>query len=243
MEKTTEHPTILDQKGQLSIPIISSSEKYKSLEQLYEKAMSELDAFFELNWTNDRPRLIVVRDRETIDQLKGYETKEWLRAWIDNGDVYILDKDRLAKERFHGYLDEKQLNDEYFKLIKHELAHLFSQRLAGSSNSEPHRDAGPLWLWEGISIYLAGQISDMKTNLSTFLEYYNKSGDSMYTEGGLAVKYLVENHGKDKLLELIRSMNTINSEDEFKKTFKQIYGFELDYSSFTNTDKTLTKKN
>ncbi len=139
----------------------------------------------------------------------------------------------------HKYSDE-----EYFRLIKHELAHVLSSNLS-DANSELDRNSrslGPCWLWEGVSVYLAGQIFDENIKLHSFLEYYDKFGPGVYAEGGIAVKYLVEKHGKAKLLALIKSMKDVKSEDEFKKLFKRIYGFELEYRNFTNTDSVQQKE-
>jgi hypothetical protein len=221
MERTIEHPTILAIRKDETLAI--SSGKYEFMEGLYEKAMGELHDFFGLNWARNRPRLFLVSDRETIDNLKGYKTEDWVVGWASNNndrDVYVLDKDNYTKESRHKYSDE-----EYFRLIKHELAHLFFRRVSGFK-SEPH------WLNDGVCTYLSGQIPDKEIRLHSFLEHYSKSGPSVYTEGGLAVKYLVEKYGKTKLLELIKSLKNVNSEDEFKKAFEKIYGFELDYSNF-----------
>jgi hypothetical protein len=146
-------------------------------------------------------------------------------GWVNNKDLYILDKDNYTKESKYKYSNER-----YFSLMKHELAHSCFQVISGSTKSEPD------WLWEGTATYLAGQINDKKTELSSFLKYYKKDMGSsvVYTEGGIAVKYLVEKHGKTKLLKLIRSLKGINSEKEFRKVFERIYGFELEYRNFTD---------
>lgn len=207
-----------------------SSRKDAFLEDSYKKAMKELDDFFRLNWTRNRPRLFIVKDRETIDKLRRAKTENWLVGWANwNKDVYLLDKADCAKESDHTYSDEG-----YFRLIKHELAHLFFQIVSGFKSEH---NIEPFWLSEGVSVYLSGQTYTKEIRLGSFIEDYKKNSASAYREGGLAVKYLVEKHGKTKLLTLIRSLKTIHSENEFKKTFKRIYGFELNYRNFANAGK------
>jgi hypothetical protein len=185
----------------------------------YEKAMNELDEFFEVNWTINKPRLFLVKDRQTINKLLGKKTEDWVVGFVNKGDVYMLDKDNYEKESCHKYSDE-----EYSRGIKHELTHSFFQVISGFKNK-------PDWLWEGIAIYLSKQyITKIKPKkFSEFLDHYEKSGPGVYKESGFVVKLLVEKFGKEKILKLIKSLKDINSKKEFEDMFKEIYGFELNY--------------
>ena len=187
----------------------------KSLEKIYDKSMKELDNFFGLNWKYNKPKLFLVRDRNTIDKLHGTKTENWIVGWVNNIDVFILDKNNYEKESCHKYSD-----DEYSRLIKHELAHAFAKVFSGIFN----KPIQPDWLWEGVAIYLSGQNKTKKKplQLKGFLQHYsNENKDSsVYNESGFAVEFLVKNYGKQRLLELIKSLKEINSEEEFIKKFK-----------------------
>ena len=194
--------------------------------------MKELDDFFSLNWKRNKPRIFLVKDRESINKLMGQKTQDWVVGWVNNTNVFILDKDTYEKESCHKYSEK-----EYFSLIKHELTHVFTQVYSGISN----RSIEPNWLWEGIAIYLSDQNKTKKkpNQLKEFLQHYsqdNKSS-SVYKESGFAVEFLVKNFGKQKLLKLIKSLKNINSKEKFAKKFKEIYGFELNYKNFQKPSK------
>jgi hypothetical protein len=42
---------------------------------------------------------------------------------------------------------------------------------------------------------------------------------------------LIKKYGKDHILQLIKSLWTISSKEEFFEKFKEIYGFELSYET------------
>lgn len=115
------------------------------LEKFYEDSMAELDSFFKLNWKRNRPNLILIPDRKTINALKGKETENWVVGWTEKTNIYLLSNENYEKESNHKYSDE-----EYRALIKHELTHCFSDIITGSNKK-------PVWLLEGISIFLSGQ--------------------------------------------------------------------------------------
>ncbi|MDD5191660.1 MAG: hypothetical protein PHH54_01935 [Candidatus Nanoarchaeia archaeon] len=193
----------------------------KKIEKDYEKAMTELDDFFELNWIVNKPRAFLVKDRQTIDKLLGKKTEDWVVGFVNKADVYILDKDNYEKESCHKYSDE-----EYSKTIKHELTHSFFQVISGFKNK-------PDWLWEGIAIYLSEQYKtkNKPKKFSEFLDYYEKGGSGVYKEAGFIVKLLVEKFGKERILKLIRALKDVNSKKEFEEKFRRIYGFELNYKN------------
>lgn len=198
--------------------------KDSKIDQFYEKAMQELDEFFELNWKRNIPNIILVDDRKTINLLYGKTTEDWLVAWVPFGkDIYLLNPNNYEKESSHKYSDET-----FFARIKHELVHCYVNVITNALHKKP------IWLLEGITVYLSGQ-NKFKTKpkkLKEFLKFYNKCGSDVYYESGFAVEFLVEKYGKTKILQLIKEMKNAKSEKEFKKLFKKIYGFELKYENF-----------
>lgn len=49
-----------------------------------------------------------------------------------------------------------------------------------------------------------------------------------YGEGGFVVELLISNFGKEKIIQLVKSLPELES-DKFGKKFMEIYGFELNY--------------
>jgi hypothetical protein len=196
--------------------------KNKKLSKAYEDSMEELDSFFELNWKYKRPNLIIVPDRKTIDALRGEKTEDWVVGWADGNAVYLLSDKNYEIESCHKYSDK-----EYFALLKHELAHCFSRIASNFAQS-------PVWLFEGISIFLSGQ-NELKAKpkkLENFIEFYDKSGKEVYRESGFAVEFLFKEYGKKSLINMLKKSKEAGSSEDFAKLFRSIYGFELAYENF-----------
>ncbi|MCX6787251.1 MAG: hypothetical protein NTY93_01860 [Candidatus Kaiserbacteria bacterium] len=195
---------------------------HPKLEEVYTKAMDELDSFFEISWTRNRPNIILVPDRKTISALRKQETEEWLVGWAgSNGDVYLLNDRNFEKESNHTYSDT-----EYFALLKHELAHCFTNIVS--------RNKKPTWLLEGIAIYLSGQTNHKPKleKFEKFLYFFDNGGKEVYTEAGFAVMFLIKKYGKRKLLTLLKSSEDIKSKEDFAHLFESLYGFALSYENF-----------
>jgi hypothetical protein len=211
--------------------IQSCDEKF--FEKIYNKSMKELEVFFGLHWTIKRPKIFFVKDRETINKFWEEKTQDLVVGWINFPDVFVLDKNNYESS-CHTYSD-----DEYFSLIKHELAHVFIRAHSGIFN----RPVEPDWLWEGVAVYLSGKNKAKKRplQLKEFLQLYSQDtkNSSFYKEleSGFAVEFLVENYGKQKLLNLIKSLKEIDSKEKFTKKFEEIYGFELNYKNFQKSSK------
>lgn len=191
----------------------------EKLDGFYEKAMTELGEFFGKNWIKNRPKCFLVKDRKTMDALHEEATEEWVVGTTNNrSDIYLLAPDAYEKDSCHNYSDE-----DFFMTIKHELAHcfwrLFSER------------GLPLWMNEGLAIYLSGKIDEEKIRggFSDFLKYYNTFGKGNYFESGFAVRLLIERFGKEKFLELLKKLDSVESEDEFHDLFERVYGFRIGY--------------
>ena len=198
------------------------------IERDYNQSMKELNEFFEIKWERNKPNIFLMKDRKTINEIRGKETENWIVGWVNNKDVYILDKENYEKESCHKYSDE-----EYSRLVKHELAHAFFQILSNNKSQ-------PDWLWEGIAMFVSKQNDSRMKNkplkFKEFLNYYNKKGNGVYKEAGFAVQFLFDKYGKEKLLKLIKSLKDIDSELKFKDKFEEIYGFNLDYKNFNTSN-------
>ncbi|MFW9880082.1 MAG: hypothetical protein ACFFG0_43965 [Candidatus Thorarchaeota archaeon] len=199
-----------------------NEKKDKFLEEIYHKSMKELDEFFKIGWIRNTPHIYIVPNRKIIDKLRREKTEDWLVAWAfaPSRIVYLLDRKNYEKESNHKYSKET-----FEKRVKHELSHMFISAYTGLFQLKP------LWLNEGVAIYLSGQNKFKKPvkEFSKFLESYDSYAKGIYHESGFFIEMLVEKFGKSKLLRLIKSLKEIKSEKEFNKKFKQIYGFDLNY--------------
>lgn len=204
----------------------------KLVKRTYGQSIKELGDFFGLNWKKNKPRIFLVKDRNSINKLRRQETQDWVAGWVNRGDVFILDKTNYEKESCHEYSDEG-----YSRLIKHELAHLFTQVYSGIFD----RPIEPDWLWEGIAIYLSGQNESKKRpgQFEEFLHHYSKDTryPGVYNESGFVVESLIRNFGKENFLNLIKRLKEINSEEGFIREFEMVYGFELNYKNFNQVAK------
>ena len=196
----------------------------KWLEKAYKQSMAELDEFFELNWQHNQPKLFVVKDRQAIDKIRNKKTPRWLVGWGGRWTgVYILDRNNFEKESDHTYTKER-----YSALLKHELAHCFTDILTSSYRK-------PVWLIEGIALYLSGQLKWYKrpVKFETFLKSFDKAEIGVYKEAGWVVKELIEKQGKEKLFDLLKQLKANNpDEKEFSKIFEKTYGFKPTLSNF-----------
>lgn len=199
--------------------------KDKLIEKAYREGMKEFNEFFGIGWKYNLPSICVLKNRKEIDLFR-YKSESWVVGFVGGNTIYVLDKKNIKKESNHKeYSDE-----EYAMLVKHELCHLFYGILSKRQSNKPR------WLAEGVSIYLSGQMKYKKLveKFVTFIDSYEKTNKGTYSEGGAAVKLLVEKFGKKKLLKLIFHLKEVSTEKAFFQLFKKVYGFDLSYKNFNN---------
>ena len=202
----------------------------KKVEEMYERAMKELEEFFEFEWKTVRPKLILIPNREVFDGMHYDEkTEDWVIGSTMNTNDFIgvLTPEGIEKDSSHKYSDES-----YYSLIKHELCHQFENKIRDSYH--------PLWLGEGLAEYASGQITKMKKPevFSNFIKYFDYEDGGIYQESTFAVWILIEEFGKKKFLEFLK-ISDVENEKEFNKIFKEFFGIELSYDWF---NKILEKK-
>ena len=58
-----------------------------------------------------------------------------------------------------------------------------------------------------MSIYLSGQLIEKRKpeKIEKCLEFRNTTGDEVYNEAGFVIQILIEKHGKEKILNLIKA--------------------------------------
>lgn len=191
--------------------------------KIFEECMEELGEFFKINWVKNRPSIIIFEDRKTLDELKGSKTDDWNVGFATNNKIYILDRNNFEKESCHKYSDK-----EYKKLLKHELVHLYYNIFSKGVHC-------PRWFNEGLAVFLSGQLEGKKIEkFKKFLRYFEKRGNNLYTEGGFAIKILIEKFGKEKIFELIKNISSLQTEERFNLKFKEIYGEKPSYKFFNS---------
>lgn len=196
----------------------------------YKKSLTELNKFFGFDWIHNIPLLFVVGNRLTFDKIENRKTEDWLVGLAINKNLFLLDRTKFDTEAKHSYSDEI-----YSYMIKHELCHLFFNKLADGYKK-------PKWLNEGVSIFLSGQnkFRQKPAEFKNFLDFYetysNKDG-SVYQESGFVLEFLIKKFGKRKLFNLIKPK--FKTKKEFTDCFRKIYGFTLNY---TNINKLYQQK-
>ncbi len=192
------------------------------IDKICNESVDDLNKFYELNWVHHLPVPIVVKDRKSIDILKGEKTEPWLVGWAHGNKIYILDRSNFEKESSHKYS-----SDMYYSLLKHEISHAFYSIISNGNTK-------PVWLCEGVAIFTSGQIKEKQpvSSFKEFLDFYEGGGERVYSESGFAVHVLIEEYGKQKLLDLIKGLKSANSPEEFSGLFVTIYGMEPRYEKF-----------
>jgi hypothetical protein len=192
----------------------------------YDRAMKELNEFYSLDWVYNRPQIIVVPDRKTINDIWDKKSEDWQIGWADGRFAFVLDNESMEENSSH----KKRSPEKYYALIKHELSHIFFRQLGKSNN-------GPKWLWEGVAIYTSGQLDFLKPikQFEKFLDSDQEGKPGLYEETGYAVQLLVNKFGKDKLLELIKNLSSCKTSEAFNQKFEEIYSFAPTIENFNLT--------
>ncbi|OGC44747.1 hypothetical protein A3J98_01230 [candidate division WS6 bacterium RIFOXYC1_FULL_33_10] len=195
----------------------------KKIEKFYKEAIKQLNEFYMINWNRNMPRIFLIQSRKEFDILYGEKTKDWVvgTSLGDLGSVYLLKPEVYETESSHKYSDK-----EYEYLLRHEISHLYSRIF--------YSKYVPKWFMEGIAIYSSGQL-ELKGKIKKFerfIDFYHQGGSGLYDESGFAVMILDKEYGREKILELLKSLNDIDNEEKFNKVFKKIFGIELEYDWF-----------
>lgn len=195
----------------------------KVVESTKVKAMEELNEFFGTGWVHNTPHIFLIRDRKTVNSLKGRETGSGVIGFPHGRDIWLLDPKSYSTDSSYEYKEE-----DFVKLVKHELCHLFINKITKADVLKP------LWLIEGACVYISGQHKRYEETpiIKTFLDFYDFKDKPNYKEAGFAVKFLIERYGRKKFLKLLELLKNYQTRDKFRQLFKKIYGFELDYENF-----------
>ena len=193
------------------MPFIIKHYADKKIDKLVRETSKQLCRFFGVEWKDNQPQIFVVPDRKTVDHLKGYPTPDWLSGWTEGMEVFLLD----PKEAF-AHLPPEQREQSFQQIVRHELCHAFFFRITGSFR--------PLWLNEGLAVYLSKQGSPGgKANKFSALFREGPLNAEYYQQAETSVSLLMRRFGKRKMLKLIKSIPQ-GSGHGFRQEFKSIFG-------------------
>ncbi|MFH0906897.1 MAG: hypothetical protein V1829_01430 [bacterium] len=200
---------------------LSGSDKSKfnkKMTEFLKSIQKELDNFYDTSI--EYPSIFFIDSRKEINEVWERKTEEWFSAWAKDGNIYILNPDVYTKESNHKDIKH------FWQCLKHEYSHLYYRKITGTGY--------PKWLNEGLANYLAGQVKKKPTKEEVLMvfDYYDKSDWQIYDIGYFWTKFLIEKFSKEKLLTLIKSINSKTMEKEFAKKFHQIYKFHYSKTDF-----------
>lgn len=184
---------------------------------LYNQSMKDLREFYELNWIENTPSLLLVSSRAEYDKLIGHKSAAWVVGNALSGNsIVVFSPPAYGKESAHVYSSR-----EYSFLIKHELSHLFYRILTG--------DSGPIWLGEGTAIYTSGELAHRKRPraLKHFLRDDCEPSRQIYRESGFVIETLIKIRSKRAFLEFLQQTKYTPDRKSFEEMFKKHYGFPL----------------
>jgi hypothetical protein len=185
----------------------------KKYEKYLNACREDLGKWFGVNVL--MPHVFFIQSRKDFDKIRGCKTEPWMTAVADRGNIYIMDLKVYTKETSNT--DAKR----FWLVLKHEYTHLYYRAITNSGN--------PRWLNEGLACYLATQVKktpDEKVLLGLD-KFFDEGGEQVYGVGFFWVNYLVESYGKNKLLKLIKTIDSDVTKSKFNANFKSIYGFGL----------------
>lgn len=165
----------------------------------------------------------VHKSRKEFDKKLNRKTKLWEVANVMNGEINILHSNSFAKESTHKA-------DEFFPILKHEIAHLFIDRMTNGKSV-------PKWLDEGLTQYVSGKYKDIKHSIYIEEDFCEKLGTPKgwdehsdyyaYDTASLFVAFLAEKHTLDKIMKLLSKLDRNYYYPKFEATFKNIFGETL----------------
>ena len=163
------------------------------------------------------------KNRKEFDKKINRKTKLWEVANVINGEINIIHINSFAKESSHKA-------DEFFPILKHEIAHLFIDKKTNDK-------AVPKWLDEGLASYVSEKYKDIKHFIQIEEDFCEKLGTPKgwdehsdycaYDTASLFVTFLAEKYTLDKITELISKLDKNYYYPVFETIFKNIFDKSL----------------
>ena len=185
----------------------------------------------------EKMAVCVHKNRKEFDKKLNRKTKLWEVANVINGEINIIHINSFAKESFHKA-------DEFFPILKHEIAHLFIDKKTDDK-------AVPKWLDEGLASYVSEKYKDIKHSIQIEEGFCEKLGTPKgwdehsdycaYDTASLFVSFLAKKFTLDKIAELISKLDKNYYYPNFEIIFKNIFekslkDLEKEFVSAINTN-------
>lgn len=192
------------------------------IEELVTKAYADVSLFLK----DELENLIIFihKGRKEFDKKLNRQTKLWEVANVMNEQIDIIHIDFFEKESSHN-------RDEFLPILKHEITHLFVEKIAREKSV-------PKWLNEGTASYVSGQYKNIKFPIYIEKDFCEKLGTpkgwddhsnyDAYNTSSLFVSFLAEKYTLDKLIKLISRLERNYYYPHFKSTFKGLFEKDLE---------------
>ncbi len=197
----------------------------KTPQEFYDQGVTEISEFYDYNQIEKIPPLILVNKREEFNKIANRKTDNWVVGMTNEKYILLFTPDSYEREskNTHKYTDET-----YYRLIKHEISHTIVRDIA--------KNNCPRWLNEGLAIYSSEQILSKRKpeSFNVFLKAYksNKNIPGLYDESGFVVEKLIQKFSKNMVIDFLKTLEDINTEEKFKNHFENYFKIDLDYEWF-----------
>lgn len=189
------------------------------------KAYEEVRGYFDFDIED--LKFIIATSRKEYDEISGKKSQNWMVGTaISRSSILALDPEVWGTEA------TKDHNPKDFpKLLKHEITHLFTGKLAGGSSKIPR------WLNEGMSCYIAGQSFNFDPQsykpgflkeMATPEDWNERVKRGAYAKAAAFVRFLGNKFGFEKIKELVKNLPEEYSYGSFCITFEDTFKIPLE---------------
>ncbi len=164
--------------------------------------------------------------RKSFDKQLNRKTSDWeVGNTSDKNEIDIIHEDSFEKYSSHP-------RDDFPRILKHEISHIYINKISDGKMI-------PMWLNEGLSMYLADQMTqyrdkgifvenDYLSKISTEYGWNKYSNYSAYAYSCLFVDFLINKYSLNKVVELVKKLKSNYSCNAFDKLFLSVFNKSLE---------------
>lgn len=198
------------------------------LKKLISKAYLKTQKFFGQNVSGIQINFLYTRSQ--MDKISDQKTPDWLVGYAKNKQIYIFSPSVFDQVSSHPASD-------FLPTLTHELAHNFSNQLLNYYY--------PVWLYEGLAGYIAGQykLRKIKT-LTPFIKLHdskNWNQNPNYPQSYAFTKYLIDSFGKETIIDFLKQLPKVLGRHHYPKDFSNFFEqyFKVDFDMVLDNYKLL----
>ena len=194
---------------------------YEKVKEIVVKAYDDIRVCFK-----DKLESLIIyvhKNRKEFDKKINCKTKLWHIASASNGKIDIIHFNAYEKETSHK-------KEDFLPTLKHEIAHLFIDKLAKGN-------AIPRWFNEGLASLVSKQHESIKHSICIEENFCEKLGTSKgwdyysdysaYDTASLFVNFLEEKYTLNKVINLFSKLDKNYYYPNFETIFSNIFGETL----------------